>query len=49
MWYATFRNAARLRCRDSKMINFSDIGLRDNVAQILVLEDAGNFGNCIME
>ena len=25
------------------MINFSDIGLRDNVAQILVLQDAGDY------
>ena len=40
------RNAARLRCKDSKMINFADVGLRDNVAQVLVLEEAGGFDAC---
>ena len=45
MEWSACRNAAKLRFRDSKMINFADIGLRDNVAQILVLEDAGN---CIL-
>ncbi len=37
--WCVFRNAAKLKCRDSKVINFSHLGLRDNVAQILVLEN----------
>ena len=37
--WCVFRNAAKLKCRDSKVINFSQLGLRDNVAQILVLEN----------
>ncbi|KAL3144846.1 hypothetical protein ABBQ38_001952 [Trebouxia sp. C0009 RCD-2024] len=45
---ACFWNAAKLRCRDSKMINFADIGLRDNVAQILVLEDAESEGQRVV-
>ncbi|KAL3144097.1 hypothetical protein ABBQ32_003887 [Trebouxia sp. C0010 RCD-2024] len=45
---ACFWNAAKLRCRDSKMINFADIGLRDNVAQILMLEDADSEGQRIV-
>lgn len=41
MEWSACRNAAKLRFRGCKMINFADIGLRDNVAQILVLENAG--------
>ncbi|DBA77493.1 TPA: Protein angel 1, variant 2 [Trebouxia sp. C0004] len=39
---AIFWNAAKLKCRDSKVINFSHLGLRDNVAQILVLENCSD-------
>jgi hypothetical protein len=41
--WCCFRNAAKLKYRDSKVINFSDLGLRDNVAQILVLENCSGY------
>ncbi|KAL0037278.1 hypothetical protein WJX79_010116 [Trebouxia sp. C0005] len=42
---AIFWNAAKLKCRDSKVINFSHLGLRDNVAQIMVLENCSDHRN----
>ncbi|DBA95369.1 TPA: hypothetical protein ACH3X3_013249 [Trebouxia sp. C0006] len=45
---AVFWNAAKLKCRDSKVINFSHLGLRDNVAQILVLKNCADHRNQLL-